>query len=60
MNKILEIIKKYNGTLITDISDCESVIYDKEFVILKNAINNYFCIFEANQELDDTEKLLRI
>lgn len=58
MNKILEIIKKYNRTLITNIEDCESVIYDDEFVILKNAINNYFCIFEANEEVEDTEKIV--
>ncbi len=58
MNEILEIIKKYNGTLITDINDYKSVIYDEEFIILKNAINNYFCIFEANEEIDDIEKIV--
>lgn len=58
MNEILEIIKKYNGTLITDINDCESIVYDDEFVILKNSMNNYFCIFEANEEVDDTEKIV--
>lgn len=58
MNEILEIIKRYNETLITDMSDLESVVYNEEFVILKNAINNYFCIFEANEDICDTEKIV--
>lgn len=57
MNKILEIIKKYNGTLISSMEDSESVIYDEEFIILKNKIKNHFCIFEFEQNEVNTEEI---
>lgn len=57
MNKILEIIKKYNGTLITNMEDSESVIYEEEFIILKNKIKNHFCIFEFDDNDVNTEEI---
>lgn len=57
MNKILEIIKKYNGTLISSMEDSESVIYDDEFIILKNRIKNHFCIFEFDYNEINTEEI---
>lgn len=58
MNKILEIIKKYNGTLISSMEDSESVIYDEEFIILKNRIKNHFCIFEFDHNEVNTEEIV--
>lgn len=57
MNKILDIIKKYNGTLISSMEDSESVIYDGEFIILKNRIKNHFCIFEFDHNEVNTEEI---
>ncbi len=57
MNKILEIIKKYNGTLISNMEDSESVIYDEDFLILKDRIRNHFCIFEFDDNEVNTEEI---
>ncbi|WP_294365471.1 ABC-three component system middle component 1 [uncultured Clostridium sp.] len=58
MNKILEIIKKYNGTLISRMEDSESVIYDEEFIILRNGIKNHFCVFEFDHNEVNTEEIV--
>lgn len=58
MNKILEIIKKYNGTLISGMEDSESVIYDEKFIILKNRIKNHFCIFEFDHNETNIEEIV--
>ncbi|WP_142415345.1 ABC-three component system middle component 1 [Hathewaya massiliensis] len=58
MNKILEIIKKYNGTLISNMEDSESVIYEEKFIILKNKIKNHFCIFEFDHNDVNTEEIV--
>lgn len=57
MNKILEIIKQYNGSLISDMQDSESVIYNKEILVLKNRINNHFCIIEFEDDEINTEEI---
>lgn len=59
-NNILNIIKEYNGSLIAGLDDKESIIYDEDFMILKNNNHNYFCIFEATytNESFDSDKII--
>ncbi|WP_297634920.1 ABC-three component system middle component 1 [uncultured Clostridium sp.] len=58
MNRILEIIKKYNGSLISGMQDSESIVYNEEFTILKNRIKNHFCIFEFDYNKINTEEIM--